>query len=120
MLRKVTKRRLSATWRREELAVEAEQGANRITPHDVVRELPQAALVVIPVIVASVAAITVPTAATGLLVLPGLWLLTRWSLFAPAISRERLGPIAAWKRSNGLVCGHFRLVFLTATLALIL
>jgi len=104
----------------EELAVEAEQGANRITSHDVVRELRQAALVVIPVTVASVAAITVPTAATGLLVLPGLWLLTRWSLFAPAISRERLGPIAALKRSNGLVRGRFRLVFLTATVALIL
>jgi hypothetical protein len=104
----------------EEIAVEAEQGANRITPHDVMRKLQQAALVVLPVIVASVVAIIVPTAATGLLVLPGLWLLTRWSLFAPAISRDRLGPIAALKRSNGLVRGHFRLVFLTATLALFL
>lgn len=104
----------------EEVAVEAEKGANRITPHEVMRELQQAALVVPPVIVASVVAITVPTAATGLLVLPGLWLLTRWSLFAPTISRERLGPMAALKRSNGLVRGHFRLVFLTATLALIL
>jgi hypothetical protein len=84
------------------------------------RELQQAALVVPPVIVASVAAIIVPTAATGLLVLPGLWLLTRWSLFAPVISRDRLGPIAALKRSNGLVRGHFWLVLLTATLALFL
>jgi hypothetical protein len=104
----------------EEVAVEAEQGADRITVRGMFRELQEAAPVVPAVIVASVAAISVPTAATGLLLLPGLWLLTRWSLFAPAISRERLGPIAALKRSNRLVRGHFRLVFLTATLALIL
>ena len=83
-------------------------------------ELRQAAPVVPPVIVASVVAITVPTAATGLLVVPGLWLLTRWSLFAPVISRERLGPIGALRRSNWLVRNHFWLVFLTSTLALIL
>jgi hypothetical protein len=104
----------------EEVAVEAEQEADRITAGDVIRELRQAALVVPPVIVASVAAITVPTAATGLLVVPGLWLLTRWSLFAPVISRERPGPMEALKRSNSLVRDHFWLVFLTATLALIL
>jgi hypothetical protein len=104
----------------EEVAVEAERGAHRITVRGVLRELRQAAPVVPPVIVASVAAITVPTAATGLLVLPGVWLLTRWSLFAPAISRERLGPIRALKRSNELVRGRFGLVFLTATVALIL
>src|SRR3712207_5302476 len=104
----------------EEVAVEAEQGADRITAPGVVRELQEATAVVPAVIVASVAAISLPAAATGLLVLPGLWLLTRWSLFVPAISRERLGPIAALKHSNGLVRGRFRLVFLTATVALIL
>jgi len=104
----------------EEVAVEAEQGVVRITVRGILREMREAAPVVPPVIVASMAAISIPTAATGLLVLPGLWLLTRWSLFAPAISRERLGPIAALKRSNGLVRGRFRLVFLTATVALIL
>jgi hypothetical protein len=104
----------------EELTVEAERGVHRITVRGVLRELRQAAPVVPPVIVASVAAITVPTAATGVLVLPGVWLLTRWSLFAPVISRERLGPVEALKRSNGLVRGRFGLVFLTATLALIL
>ena len=66
------------------------------------------------------AAVAIPSAAAGLLVLPGLWLLTRWSLFAPVISRERLGPVAALKRSNRLVRDHFWLVFLTATLAFIL
>jgi hypothetical protein len=104
----------------EEVAVEAERGADRITTRGVLRELQQAAPVVPPVIVASVAAITVPTAATGLLVIPGVWLLTRWSLFAPVISRERLGPVQALKRSSRLVRDHFWLVFLTATLAFIL
>jgi hypothetical protein len=86
----------------------------------VLRKLRLAAPVVPPVIFASVAAITLPTAATGLLVIPGAWLLTRWSLFAPVISRERLGPMEALKRSNGLVRDHFWLVFLTATLAFVL
>jgi uncharacterized membrane protein (DUF2068 family) len=104
----------------EEVAVEAERGADRITVRGMLHELRQAAPVVPPVIVASVAAITIPTAAAGLLVVPGLWLLTRWSLFAPVISRERPGPMEALKRSNRLVRDHFWLVFLTATLALIL
>jgi hypothetical protein len=104
----------------EEVAVEAERGVGSITLRGVLRELRQAAPIVPPVIAASVAAITVPTAATGLLVLPGVWLLTRWSLFAPAISRERLRPVEALKRSNGLVRDRFALVFLTATLAFIL
>src|SRR3712207_9220297 len=104
----------------EEVAVEAERGTDRITARGVLRELRQAAPVVPAVIVASVAAITIPTAAAGLLVVPGLWLLTRWSLFAPGISRERPGPVEALKRSNRLVRDHFWLVFLTATLALIL
>ena len=104
----------------EEIAVEAEGGADRITAGGVIHELRQAVSVVPPVIVASVAAITIPTAATGLLVVPGVWVLTRWSLFAPVISRERPGPMEALKRSNRLVRDHFWLVFLTATLALVL
>jgi hypothetical protein len=104
----------------EEIAAEAERGADRITVRGLLRELRQAAPVVPPVIVASVAAITIPTAATGLMVLPGVWLLTRWSLFAPVISRERLRPVEALKRSSGLVRDRFKLVFLTATLAFIL
>jgi hypothetical protein len=104
----------------EEIAAEAERGADRITVRGLLRELRQAAPVVPPVIVASVAAITIPTAATGLMVLPGVGLLTRWSLFAPVISRERLRPVEALKRSSGLVRDRFKLVFLTATLAFIL
>jgi hypothetical protein len=60
-----------------------------------------------PLAAASVAAVTLPLAAAGLLVLPGLWLLTRWSLFAPAIVHERLGPVAALRRSTALVRGAF-------------
>jgi hypothetical protein len=104
----------------EEVVVEAEREVNRITMRGVLHELRQATPVVPPVVVASVAAVAIPSAATGLLVLPGLWLLTRWSLFAPVISRERLGPVAALKRSNQLVRDHFWVVVLTATLAFIL
>jgi hypothetical protein len=46
-----------------------------------------------------------------LLLLLSPWLLTRLSLFAPALSRERLSPLAALKRSNELARGHFWLVF---------
>jgi hypothetical protein len=69
---------------------------------------------------AAVAAIVIPRAATVLLAVPGLWILTRWSLYAPVISREHLSPVEALKRSNELVRGHFELVFLTAALAAVL
>jgi hypothetical protein len=104
----------------EEIAVEAEQGVDRITLRDMLRELLQAAPFVPRVILAGTVAIAFPSVATGLLVLPGLWLLTRWSLFAPAIRRENLRSMAALKRSNELVRGHFWMVFKTATLAFIL
>jgi len=41
-------------------------------------------------------------------------------LFAPVIVRELLGPLAALRRSNELVRGHFELVFLTAAFAVVL
>ena len=104
----------------EDVAAEAERGTRRITTRGMLRMLWQAAPVVPAIIIASVAAITIPIAASTLLVIPGLWLLTRWSLFAPAISRERLGPLAGLKRSNELVRSHFELVFLTAALAIVL
>jgi hypothetical protein len=70
--------------------------------------------------VASLAAIVLPTAAASLVEIPGLWLMTRWSLFAPVIVTELLGPLAALRRSNELVRGHFELVFLTAAFAVVL
>ena len=104
----------------EEVTAGAERGVERITTRGALRMLRQAHPVVPSAMAASVAAILIPRAATLLLAIPGLWLLTRWSLFAPVISREHLGPVAALKRSNELVRGHFELVFLTAALATVL
>ena len=104
----------------EEFTAEAERGVEHITILDVLRMLRQASPVVPSAMVAAVAAIIIPRVTTVLLVIPGLWLLTRWSLFAPVISREHLGPVAALKRSNELVRDHFELVFLTAALATVL
>jgi hypothetical protein len=73
----------------------------------------------VPLVLASIAGVTLPLAATGLLVIPGLWLLTRWSLFAPAIVHERLGPFAALSRSSQLVRGAFWVVFFTVTLSVL-
>lgn len=72
------------------------------------------------VMVASVAAVGLSSVAASVLVIPGLWLLTRWSLFAPAVVREDLGPVAALRYSNALVRSHFELVFLTASFAVVL
>jgi hypothetical protein len=103
----------------EEVAAKAEGGAAPLTLRDVLGQLQRAIPVVPLVIVASTIALGTAAVATVLLVLPGLWLLTRWSLFASVIKSERVGPVAALKRSNQLVRGHFWAVFLTATLAFI-
>jgi hypothetical protein len=81
------------------------RGAARVTP---------------PLLVASIGAVTLPLAATGLLVLPGLWLMTRWVLFAPAIVNEHLTPAGALRRSAGLVRGAFWAVAGTATAAVLI
>jgi len=104
----------------EEVTAEAERGVERITTHGVLRMMREASLVAPSAMAAAVAAIVIPRATIALLVIPGLWVLTRWSLFAPVISREHLGPVAALKRSNEVVQGHFELVFLTATFAAVL
>jgi hypothetical protein len=103
----------------EAVAAKAERGAAPLTLREVLGQLQQAIPLVPSVIVASTIALGTAAVATVLLVLPGLWLLTRWSLFASVIKTERLGPVAALKRSNQLVRGHFWAVFLTATLAFI-
>ena len=103
----------------EEVTLDA-QRLEHIPLRSVLRRLLLAAPVVPLVMAASITAIALPTAAASLLVIPGLWLLTRWSLFAPAIVRERLGPLAALRRSYELVSGHFEVVFLTAAFAVIL
>ena len=103
----------------EEVTLDA-QRLEHIPLRSVLRRLLLAAPVVPLVMAASITAIALPTAAASLLVIPGLWLLTRWSLFAPTIVRERLGPLAALRRSYELVSGHFEMVFLTAAFAVIL
>lgn len=104
----------------EELISEARRSLRSIPLPSVLRSLLFAAPVVPLVTLASLAAIALPTAAASILVIPGLWLLTRWSLFAPVIVREHLGPLAALRRSNELVKGNFELVFLTAAFAVVL
>src|SRR5215217_7305699 len=98
----------------EEVSAEAERGVERITTRGVFHMLWQASLVAPSAMAAAVGAIIIPRATIVLVVIPGLWILTRWSLFAPVISREHLGPVEALKRSNEVVRGHFELVFLTA------
>ena len=95
------------------------QRAEHIPLRGVLVRLLEAAPVVPLVMVAAVAAIGLPSAAASVLVIPGLWLLTRWSLFAPAIVRERLGPVDALRHSSTLVRSNFELVFLTAAFAVI-
>ena len=56
----------------------------------------------------------------GLLVVPGAWLYTRWSLSIPVICNEDIGPVESLKRSKLLVRGRFWFVLGTATLAFVL
>jgi hypothetical protein len=73
----------------------------------------------VPLVVASVLAVSLPLAASGLLVIPGLWLMTRWAVFAPAIVHEGLGARASLGRSSQLVRGAFWAVALAATVSVI-
>lgn len=129
----------------EEVVVESARGVDDISIRGGLRKLWQgipaalrilvAAIVMVVIVLVAIVVLAFATAAATkigiadivaallfllLLLLSSLWLLTRLSLFAPALSRERLGPIAALKRSNELVRGHFWLVFRTATLAFLL
>jgi hypothetical protein len=79
--------------------------------------LAEAAPFVPSVLVAALISLFVTTLAIGLLVIPGMWLYTRWSLATPVIREEGIGPVAATRRSNQLVRGHFWFVFATATVA---
>lgn len=104
----------------ERLTSEARRSPEPISVLRVLRNLLLAAPVVPIVAVASLAAIALPTASASLLVIPGIWVMARWSLFAPVIVSEFLGPLAALRRSNELVRGNFELVFLTAAFAVVL
>ncbi len=56
----------------------------------------------------------------ALLIVPGLWLMTRWVLVSPVISVERCGPWAGLRRSSRLSRGHGRLLLVTAVTTLVL
>src|SRR5215211_3615160 len=104
----------------EEIVVEYERETERISPRDVLRELRDATSFVWRTLAAGLMTLVTTGVAAGLLVIPGAWLYTRWSLAIPAIRHENLGAAAAMKRSNALVRGRFRFVFATATLALVM
>src|ERR687897_772578 len=104
----------------EELVVEYERETERIALRDVLRELRDATSFVWRTLAAGLMTLVTTGVAAGLLVIPGAWLYTRWSLAIPAIRHENLGPAAALKRSNALVRSRFWFVFATATLALVM
>jgi hypothetical protein len=101
--------RASAVWR-EALVIVLRHPVATVVPVLLLGDLLLAAPVVPVVAVASLAAIALPTAVASVLVMPDIWLMTRWSLFAPVIVGELLGPLAALRRSNELVRGHFEVV----------
>lgn len=101
-----------------ELLVGADRGEG--PRPDIATLLRRAAPVTPALVAASAIAVTLPLAATGLLVVPGFWLLTVWSLFAPAVVHERLGPWRAVTRSAELVRGAFWAVACTVTASLLI
>lgn len=104
----------------EEIVVEYERETERLTPRDVLRELRDATSYVWRALAAGLMTLVATGVAAGLLIIPGTWLYTRWSLAIPAIRHESLGPAAALKRSNALVRSRFWFVFTTATLAFVM
>ena len=101
----------------EGIVEKARAGVPHLGPRVILAELIGAAAYVLSVLVAALISLSVTTLATGLLLIPGMWLYTRWSLATPVIRDRGLGPIAATRRSNRLVRGHFFFVFMTATVA---
>jgi hypothetical protein len=101
----------------EELTTDYERGRELIASRSMLGELLEAAAFVPRVLVAALIAVTASSAALGLLVVPGVWLYTRWSLSTPVICKEDAGPLASLKRSSVLVRGRFWFVLGTATLA---
>lgn len=102
----------------EEVALEAEAGAEHISIGDTARLLRRAGPVLASVALATaVTGIAMGLGTIGLVV--GLWLLTRWSLAIPIIARRRCGARQALRESTLLVRGSFWPVFFTATLAIL-
>src|SRR3954454_6329308 len=100
----------------ERCVLEADRDAERVS---VVKLFRSAAPLLPRLLLASIPAVALPAAAAGLLVVPGLWLLTLWVLYAPVIAREAAGPVGALRRSRTLVRGRFWRVFGVATVSLV-
>ncbi len=79
----------------EEIVRKAQRGAQRLGLRGVLDDLIESAPFVPSVLVAALISLSLTTIATGLLVIPGVWLYTRWSLTTPVIREESLGPFAA-------------------------
>jgi hypothetical protein len=101
----------------EELTTDYERGEDLVASRSRLARLIEAASFVPRVLVAALVSVSLASAATVLLVVPGVWLYTRWSLSVPVICKEDRGPLASLKRSSALVRGHFWFVLGTATLA---
>ena len=78
----------------------AQRGVQRPGLWSVLDDLMEAAPFVPSVLVAALISLSMTTIATGLLVIPGVWLYTRWSLATPVIREKGIGPLAATRRSN--------------------
>jgi hypothetical protein len=104
----------------EEIVAEYERGTGRIALRDVLRELRDATSYVWRTLAAGLVTVGATGVAAALLIIPGVWLYTRWSLAIPAICHEDLGPTDALKRSYALVRSRFWFVFTTATLAFVM
>ena len=102
----------------ERLTTDYERGRDLIASRSLARFV-EAAPFVPRVLVAAVVTVSLASTATGLLVVPGMWLYTRWSLSTPVICKEDMGPVASLKRSSALVRGRFWFVLGTATLAFV-
>jgi hypothetical protein len=104
----------------EEIVVEYERETERIALRDVFRELRDATFYVWRTLAVGLVTLVTTGVAAALLVIPGAWLYTRWSLAIPAIRHQNLEPAAALKRSNALVRSRFWFVCATATLAFVM
>src|SRR5215213_2801966 len=103
----------------EGLTTDYERGRDLIVSRGRLVRLLEAASFVPRVLVAALLSVSLASAATGLLVVPGVWLYTRWSLSIPVICKEDVGPVSSLKRSSALVRGRFWFVLGTATLAFV-
>jgi hypothetical protein len=101
----------------EELTTDYERGEDLIASRSRLARLLRASSFVPRVLVAALLTVSLTSAATALLVVPGVWLYTRWSLSVPVICKEDRGAVESLKRSSALVRGRFWFVLGTATLA---